>query len=194
METKIKYTDWQMNEIPVSEINAIKQYQKRYFVDGKEIKSELFINQEYDSTYYYINGREDVQQILRDNPNAHFSFSYENSGYEISETLHYENAILIDKMVYVDETEPDGASICWAKVKFKDDAEKVVEVEKYYNVNGERKYLFYYDSDGNCEKIYGEDDVTEDVWPSQIGIRPDVTFTWEGFEYYRHALPLIPEK
>lgn len=81
-----------------------------------------------------------------------------------------------------------------AKIEVKDNVEKIVDIEKYYNINGEEKYMFTYDSQGNCERIYGQDGVTEDVYPSQIGVHPDVTFTWHGFEYYRYALPLIPEK
>ena len=29
--------------------------------------------------------------------------------------------------------------------------------------------------------------------PQDIGVRDDVSFTWDGYEYYQHAEPKIPE-
>ncbi|WP_116787192.1 hypothetical protein [Flavobacterium psychrotrophum] len=192
MAIEIRYTEWFGDEILPSQIATIEKYLKEYFFDGKHIKTELYIEQELKSTRYNIEDLNDIGRILNEDPNAGICYIHKELEYLIEEVSTYEEAVLKYKIIAVDELHDQA--ICYAQIDVQTGLPKLSDVEKYYNVNGERKYLFTYDANGECEKIWGEDDYTEDVWPSQIGVRSDVKFTWDGFEYYRYALPIIPEK
>ena len=184
MAIEILYTELFGNEILPSQIATIEKYFKKYFFDRKHIKTELYIEQELKSTRYNIDDLDEIGQILNEDPNAGFCYIHKESEYLIEEVSNYEEAILKYKIIAVDELKDEA--ICYAQIDVQTGLPKLSDVEKYYNVNGKREYLFTYDANGECEKIWGEDDYTEDVWP--------LKFNWDDFEYYRYALPIIPKK
>ena len=63
---------------------------------------------------------------------------------------------------------------------------------EYYYENNTLKYTFEYDENGDCFIIYDETDDQKDIFAWEIG-QPDVSFTWQGFEYYEFAEPIIPQ-
>lgn len=115
MATEIKYTDGRGNEISISETLTVEQFNKVFIVDGVRTKSEFFNNQGYQCTYYNVGSMDEVRQILSADPNANFWYTYQSSGYSITESLYYKNAALVSKLVQVYKDSSQDDDICWQK-------------------------------------------------------------------------------
>jgi hypothetical protein len=63
--------------------------------------------------------------------------------------------------------------------------------DKSFYENGAEKFAFIYNNDGSCFMIDKVGAYQEDIFAWDIGIS-ETDFSWDGFEYYRNAEPLIP--
>jgi hypothetical protein len=133
----------------------------------------------------------EIVDELSINPNSTFDYIYNENGFKIHEIRSYQNNVLIDKVIKVYDL--NDKIICYRDYEIEDgNILSYVTEKKYYDENENLLYSFDYNEDGTCFLISNEQEDQADIYAWSVG-EPDVSFTWDGFEYYQNAEPLIPE-
>lgn len=190
MATIIKYTNELQNEISSAQLISLNRYVRQVYTDDHLDKEEFFVNGELSSTLYYIDALSETSNILEVNPNAAFKYRYLQNGYMVYFHLNYKLGSIVGKKVYVRDINDN--TVCHLNYNLPADMPIYESTEKYYyDAEGELKYMFHYASSGICVMIYDEQQDQADIFPQTIG-QPDQFFTWQGFEYYQFAYPLVP--
>ncbi len=187
----IKYTDQMGNEVGEEQRYALEHFFKTYYKDGKPVKCEIYKQGKFLRHIYHVRTEDEIRSILVAEPTVSFEYEYYQNNCRIRESRSYENGIVTPSWFSVyDNT---GNYICSAQFEADKGELKPLRIEKYYYENGERKYEFNYNKDGSCFIIYDMQEYQSDIYAWSIG-EPHIKFTWDGFEYYRTAEPIIPEK
>lgn len=190
MSTTIKYLN-EFGEIVNSQqiINMIN-YSKLFSENGITIKEEFYKNNILESTCFHINSESEIVGFLQSNPNATFSFSYFLDIFKINEFIEYKNGLINTKIIHVNNQ--SNQTIAYQRYIIENNILTLSNIEKFYYENGEKKYDFEYNSEGSCVWIYNNIEYQSDIFALDIGNSDLTVFTWQGFEYYQFAEPLIP--
>lgn len=176
---------------------TVKQEKLPY---GEEYSRELFLNKEkiifekrYQNkklyqTLYYAYNQDEITEILKNEKNACIVFVHFKNSFKITEHKNYMDGIETDKNLSVENSR--GECICFTKYKLVNGQLLQIsqETDKNYYENEQLKYVFEYDENGNCFMIHNYQDPQGDIFGWEIG-KPNVKFTWDGFEYYKNAIP-----
>lgn len=191
MSITIKFTNQFGYEVTTHQLENISSYYRTFFEDNIPVKEERYENNELVNTSYFVSTLKEINDILFTQPTSSFDYTYTQNNFHIKESLSYQNGILVDKNISVFDN--DQNNICYRKFIFQNGIGVPESTQKYYYINGELKYTFDYNLDGTCFIISDEQDFQSDIYAWNIG-NPDYTdFTWNGFEYYQFAEPLIPD-
>jgi hypothetical protein len=190
MSTTIKYENYFGSEISVQQIQNIDSFLKIFLTNNIPSKVERYDNGELVNTTYIVSTLQEIDAVLEDSPSISFEYTYVDGNYKIVEYLSYDNGILTAKSIHVYSDENE---ICFKVYKLESGNLIHFSTEKYYSLpDGTEKYKFEYDENGNCYIIHDEEYHQSDIYAWNIGVDPDVTFTWTGFEYYQFVEPTIP--
>lgn len=173
-------------EVPESEKESLECFFKTYYLGAQPIRRETYKNGEFVVNDYYVTTIEEIEDRLRVEPSASFIYNYKQNEYRILESRSYSNGSCTFAEVFVFDV--DDNDICLAKYSEGGKLETKM-VEKNYFKAKELIYTFAYLEDGSCFYIYSRHDDYE-----RVGDPNNTGFNWEGFEYYRTAEPIIPEK
>jgi len=191
MSSSIKYSNELGNEITSQQIGNLDGYFKTYYENSQATKTEYYVNGALQNTSYIVQSQSDIDSILINNPTTSFEYLYNQSSYSINESTAYVEGILTEKRINVFNS--TGGLICSKLYKLINNVLTDIKTEKYYyDSNNDAKYYFIYNDDGTCFEIGDLQIDNADFYAWSIGVDPDVTFTWTGFEYYQNANPLIP--
>ncbi len=192
MSTSIKYQNLYGEEISLQQINNIDSFMKIFLTNNVPQNIDCYENGTLLSTSYVVTSQQEIDSILQKYPTVSFKYSYTVGNYHLEEYLSYNNNILSYRSINVIYNE----NIICNKLYKLNDTNNLVHyyTDKYYYLsNGTHKYTFDYGPDGNCYIIHDEEFYQSDIYAWNIGVDPDVTFTWTGFEYYQNIDPLVPE-
>jgi len=181
------------NDITSAQANQLANYSQVIIDDNNQKIINTFVNGVLNGTTYTISSENDIAQILLLNPNASFTIASVTNGYDISESQSYKDGQLIYKNKAVGDS--SGNCICVQNYDINTGLPVYMDtIKTYYDETGTSVYEFVYNNDGSCSLIDQIQviDFGAEFLASQIGTDPDITFTWEGFEYYQNAEPLIP--
>ncbi|MBS1519946.1 MAG: hypothetical protein JST50_03025 [Bacteroidetes bacterium] len=190
MSKDIKYTDSFGTEITFQQAGQMERYHETIIEDGQK-RVNTYTNGSLLATTYYVSSQGEMDQLLSMDPNACFNLKLNLArGYTISESLCYENRLLAGYKKFI--SDPSDNLICLQEY-FPSSGSLVTE-KWYHDNDGDIVYAFIYNRDGSCFSIeqFQINDPGSAIMANKIGIDPDITFTWSGFEYYQNAEPLIP--
>jgi hypothetical protein len=191
---QIFYYDKNSKEISLSEALLLERYWQ-VAIDEEQgkvtntIEDGVIIGKKY-----AINAYDEMPIILRQEPCAAFELTHVINGYTVDEYQHYKKVVIDCLMKTV--VDIAGNCIYFQKYDGHTEAFKHAFTEKsYYNELGEWVYQFLYNKDGSCSYIEEVQVISTDAgfMAFEIGTNPEVKFTWDGFEYYKNAEPVIPE-
>ncbi|RRJ92887.1 hypothetical protein [Flavobacterium macacae] len=162
-----------------------------FFINEKIIFEKRYQDDQLYQTLYYAYSQYEITDILKNEINATIVYEYFENSFKITEYKNHKDGIETDKNVSVENS--NGECICFTKYKLVDGqlSQISTETDKNYYETGELKYVFEYNEDGSCFMIHNYQDPQGDIFGWDIG-KPDIKFTWEGFEYYKNAEPIIP--
>ena len=164
---------------------------KSLTLTGNQSQRDYYVNGTLQNTSYVVTSQSDLDSILNNSPNTSFEYQYNQSSFNVVELRSYTASVLIDKRINV--LNAAGGLVCSSFYQLLNGILTMVSTEKYYyDINNEDKYYFIYNADGSCFHISDLQVDDADFYAWSIGVDPDVTFTWSGFEYYQNANPLIP--
>ncbi len=188
----ITYKNNQGNQISIQQANETGNYIKVFTEEGIS-KKEFYSEGVFITTSYIVKSEQEIDAILLNISDTTFELSTTLGQYEIVEFRNYTQGVIVEKAVRISRGDINKA-ICFKKMELVQNILEAIYTEKYYyDQNGDKKYSFEYYSDGGaCFKIYDEQDDSE-IFAWDIGVNPDLTFTWQGLEYYQNAEPLLPE-
>lgn len=192
MATTYSYKNLFGNQITNNQVNNLKEYFKDIYIDGMLKKTERIESSMVVHTYYYLNGTESIYDLLplfRNKKVSFYNVSTINN-YKIEDIYAYDNGILVDRSKSIANVQ--DKIICYQGIDIVTGLSINNDTRKYYYENNTLKYTFEYDENGDCFIIYDETDDQKDIFAWEIG-QPDVSFTWQGFEYYEFAEPIIPQ-
>ncbi len=191
MSSTITYINELGKDITFQETNNLDGYFKIFYDNDHPTKKEYYVNGALRSTSYIVQRQSDIDSILINNPTTSFEYSYYQSSYNINELTAYVQGVLMEKRSNVFNSA--GRLICSKLYRLKNDSLTVINTEKYhYDSNNEDKYYFIYNNDGACFQVFDLQLDSADFYVWSIGVDPNITFTWSGFEYYQNAEPLVP--
>ncbi|GGI27581.1 hypothetical protein [Pedobacter mendelii] len=192
MSTKQIYANRFGNEIFENQVNKLGDYLLKHYDDEILTKIETYSKGVLVVTSYNLISHDNVQSILDSDPHASFQIESQQGDYKLFECLSYKDKILVDKQIYV-EIIPINETICRHYFDLPSNAIKHTSTIKiYYDLNGKELYEFEYNADGTCFHINNLQEYQSDFYAHNIGVDPDLEFTWQGFEYYQFSEPLIP--
>lgn len=156
------------------------------------IHKKTYINGELSNISFYAYSEADIDRLVHaENGTVSITFMYHQNTYKVTENLTYIDHLLTDKRITVEDANTN--IICYKKYEPKDGLLTCVLTDKSYYKDNVNIYDFEYYPDGSCFMITSVQTYQEDIFAWDIGT--DATnFTWNGFEYYQNAEPLIPEK
>ena len=193
----IKYTNEYSDSITESQAINIGTFTKHFFISDKLKKNEHYTDGNIQYVEYFLEIDEEDIQIRS---------QYSNIGI----TFYKEEIIQGNYRKYnVEDQDPDGTisskrievldqnnDIIYSSVLDVDTNEVETIFKSAYDDNGEYLYEFEYNLDGTLDQvdIMISDDYhpTGTFRPEDIGVDPELQFSWEGFEYYQNAEPIIP--
>jgi len=188
MDVTTNYTDLFGNMIPFEQAQLIDKYIKQIYINDVHVKDELYTSEGLKGVYYFVDSLLEISNILNEDNNASFLYTYFQNGYKIVESLSYKESVLSYKVVTIYIGDND---ICTAKYDVLQNVP--INIEKFlYDSNNELQYTFTYDTSGNCVMIYDNQQDQADILPHTIG-SPNQFFSWSGKEYYKYAIPIIPK-
>lgn len=189
MTTVINYVNVFGDTITFDQAQLIDKYIKQIYIDGVHVKDELHTSEGLKGVYYFVDSLLEISNILNEDNNASFRYTYFQNGYKVVESLSYKESVLSYKVVTIYIGDND---ICTAKYDVL--LNVPINVEKFlYDSNNELQYTLTYDTSGNCVMIYDNQQDQADILPHTIG-SPNQFFSWSGKEYYQYAMPIIPQK
>jgi hypothetical protein len=191
----IIYTDTSGNIISHEEILNLDNY-FIYYVDSNEriLRQEYYRDQKQWWMEYYVYSISELESLLQTNPTVDARHLYQKSGYFITEILGYEDGILRGKGMTVSLEGYQSYKEVFQADNFNmatGNPEPYCTRKTYYQ-NGEEVYRFYYDDNGDCKEVCSATDPFSYFHPLQIGTPRAFRFSWDGFEYFRQILPIIP--
>ncbi|RRJ92886.1 hypothetical protein [Flavobacterium macacae] len=202
MATTTKYLNGFAESITANQASVINEYIKQTLINNKLKFEEVFDKQKLVHINYYLDHSENPNQIRQKYSNFTISF-FKNeviSGiyrrYD-KETYNLKNE-LIEKHI---EVYNDGSPYPIYYRALDPLTSQLVYFEKsYFDEQNNITYEFIYDDlTGNFEKLTVLDPnnvVDTDhhiILPNEIGVGNNpYNFTWQGFEYYKNAEPIIP--
>lgn len=191
MNIVIKFQNEFGHEISQQQINnGLENYSKVFYKDGELTMEETYSNGILVNTSKYVSSKIEIANELLINPNATFDYIYYESAYRLHEIRSYQKGILIDKVVKVYDL--NNKIICYRDYEIEEgDIISYSTEKKYYDENENLLYSFDYNDDGSCFLIVNELEDQADIYAWSVG-EHGVNFTWQGFEYYKNAEPLIP--
>ena len=181
------------NEISSTQAELLSTYTQVVIDDNNQKSKNTFINGVHVGTMYTVTSYDLMSPILQQNANASFELMTTLNNYTISEMQSYKDGVIN----YKNKTVLDSMDnpICFQVFDIETDTPKHIYTQKsYFDESGERIYEFVYNNDGSCFSIERPQITSADseFVISKIGTDPEITFTWEGFEYYKNSNPLIP--
>jgi hypothetical protein len=192
MSTTIKYTTDLSSELTESQLSLVNTYNKEISENGVLKKVEVYENGILSSNQYYLTSPYEITAILLEDSNAYMVTNETINGHSIETSLRYKNSELVRKTVCVKNME--GHIICLADYEILTDSPNYSKTFKtLFDEEGEELYEFDYNEIGLCIHIHNLQEVQADIFPADIGVDPDLEFTWAGNEYYQFAYPIIPE-
>lgn len=191
MSNIVKYTNEFGHDITSQQINDIDGYFKVFYENNQVVKRERYESGELKNTSYVMYSQSDIDSFLLNNPNVSIEYQHIEASYNLIEYISYVQGAIMEKMVVVFNS--TGAIICFKKYKIVNSVLTAIRTDKhYYDINNQEKYFFVYNEDGTCFEVCDLQIDNADFYAWSIGVDPEVTFTWTGFEYYKYAEPLIP--
>ena len=192
MSTKQIYANHFGSEISEKQVNKLGDYLLKHYDDEILTKTERYSKGVLVVTSYNLISNDNIQSILDLDPDASFQIESQQGDYKLFECLLYKDKIIVDKQIYV-EIIPINKTICRHYFDLPSNTiEHTNTIKIYYDVNGEQLYEFEYKADGTCLYINNLQEYQSDFYAQDIGVDPDLEFTWQGFEYYQFSEPLIP--
>ncbi|MEG1589248.1 hypothetical protein [Chryseobacterium sp.] len=165
-------------------------YFETYFENGKAKFEKQYENGELNNISFYAYSNDEIESILKDKKgNVFVTFIYIDRYYKITENLTFRENNIISKTITVQDQNED--QICFKKYELKNSDLVCTITDKSFYENGSEKFAFIYNDDGSCFMIDRVGAYQEDIFAWEIGTS-ETDFTWDGFEYYRNAEPLIP--
>ncbi|MFC6269262.1 hypothetical protein [Frigoriflavimonas asaccharolytica] len=178
-------------DITNNQTTSLKEYLKEFYIDGILKKSERIENSKVEFTYYYLDDSENINNLLPLYLNKKVSFyniSFVNN-LKLEVIYSYENGILVGRCKSVIDS--GNKIVCYQGLDISG-LPINTETRKYFYENNEPKYTFEYDENGDCFIIYDDTTDQQDIFAWDIGDPNLTSFSWQGFEYYEHAEPIIP--
>ncbi|WP_293785803.1 hypothetical protein [uncultured Pedobacter sp.] len=192
MSTKQVYANNFGKEISENQVNKSGDYLLKFYNEDKLIKIQQYLKGVLEGTSYNLNSNDDIQSILTLDPNCSFQIESQQGNYKLYECISYENKVMVDRQVFV-EPRLLNKTICRHVYNIATNTVKHVHTIKiYYDVNGKDLYEFEYNDQGECVYVNNLQEYQANFYAANIGIDPDLDFTWQGFEYYQFSEPLIP--
>lgn len=165
-------------------------YFETYFENGKLICEKQYENGELNNVSFYTYSNDEIESILKDKKgNVFITFIYYNRSYKVTENLAFRERSIVSKTILVQDQNQD--QICFKKYELENSELTCIITDKSFYENGAEKFAFIYNNDGSCFMIDKVGAYQEDIFAWDIGTSK-TDFTWDGFEYYRNAEPLIP--
>jgi hypothetical protein len=193
MNNTIKYTNDVGIEMTFAEAMQLDRYHKVIVDNNNNKYIEIYIGEKLSGTTYYVKSSDEITECLKTDPNASFYLTYKVRNYKVSEQLSYQNAELSLKRLFICDI--SNNLICLQNYDVKTGLPKYLATDKsYYDEFGTEIYAFVYNEDGQCFSIDRVQiiDTDAEFLAREIGVNPEIDFTWAGFEYYQNAEPLIP--
>lgn len=189
----VRFKNQQGIEISESEASILASFVKIFLVNDKEKIMEYYESNQLDQSCYILDPNEGIDMIIDQYLTKKVTFTRKEiiNNYTKTEDINYNNGILESKKIFVDD--PNGNFIAFQIIDIVTNLPILGSTEKYYyDSSGEEKYIFDYDHEtGDCFMIYDLQELGGCILASHIG-KPDTEFTWNGFEYYQHANPIVP--
>ncbi|MBP6458964.1 MAG: hypothetical protein KA264_02605 [Crocinitomicaceae bacterium] len=184
-----KYIDENGVEITIEKRGNYPFVREIYSENGIKKHQKIYDNGKLSNISFYAYSSNEIDVLVKNKKSVSVIFIYFNGVYEIKEYLDYFKNKLIEKRISVSDKLDN--LICFRIYKLDNSILIPIRTDKSYFVNEVQKYSFEYNEDGTIFMIYDEE-FDEKIYPSDIGVNPNETFTWESFEYYKCAEPLIP--
>lgn len=187
-----KYFDESWNEI--QDISKESIYHVEIFEGDRKIKNEHFSEGILVGISYYISSLDEIPSLLVGTSDTCFIKEHTIRNHTIREYLDYKGGALIRKRVWVADSPHDNL-ICIQDTYYDSLTNLPVNtnIEKsYFNREGLEIYRFEYFPNGSCLHIHNMQEYQCDIYPDKIGVDPSIDFSWEGFEYYKYAEPIVP--
>lgn len=180
-------------EISNEQANMLVEYFDEKLINGEVKKIDVIENKLVERTYYYyyLDDSESISSLLPTYQNKKVSFynvSYVNN-YKVEDIYSYENGVLKGRSKSILNNQKQ--LICYQKLDLITNQIINNATQKFYYENNKSRYTFEYDEFGNCFMIHDNMFAQEDIFAWDIGAN-ETSFTWQGFEYYQQAQPLIP--
>lgn len=192
MSIKQIYANRFGNELSENQVRTQGDFLIKFYDNEILTKIETYSKGTLVGTSHNLQSSDSIPSILESNPNASFQVETQNGNYSLAECLLYQNKVLVGKQIFLTRSSDDNM-IC--RHLFDPLSNAIVHnrtIKKYYNVNGDELYEFEYKADGSCFYINNLQPYGDNVYAADIGVDPDLDFTWQGFEYYQFSEPLIP--
>lgn len=190
-----KYIDENGIEVSVEKrvLESLPEYLfETYSENGKITHEKTYLNGELSNLSIYAYSDDEVELIVKNKEkNASITFINHQDFYKITEHLAFTDNKLVGNMITVEDK--DANHICFKKYELQNSELTCTIIDKSYYENGIKIYDFEYNKDGSCFMIYSAQTFQEDIFAWDIGTS-NTDFTWNGFEYYKNADPLVPEK
>ena len=193
MATTSEYFNENGKLISFEQTGRLTNYHVMVYEGNKKLRYETYTKGQKHHTSYYINSDTAIQQILSTEPTASFVIESNVGKYRTSDNRSYRDGVLTNWRMYAEDTNIKEF-IC---VQVIDPLTRSVihnRTEKsYFDVDGTEIYAFSYNVDGTCLFVEKTQEYQTDFYAKNIGRDLDITFTWQGFEYYEHSEPLVPK-
>lgn len=183
----------------ITELQALQSdiYSKEFIIENKLKKIEHYSNGDLTYLEYFLGINETVSQTRLTYPNLEITFyknEYEERGYRKYDVEDYNlDGTISVKRVEILDSKND---IIYSKILDLDTNDIIAISKSSYDEEGNYLYEFEYNLDGTLNQvdIMIPDDYhpTGTFYPQDIGVNPEVNFTWDGYEYYQNAEPEIP--
>ncbi|ASS49324.1 MAG: hypothetical protein A3D31_03635 [Candidatus Fluviicola riflensis] len=190
MSITVKYVTNRQMELTTAQLSLVEEYRKNIYEDSVLKRVEIFKNGSLSLTQYLV-GSSEIDDVLLSDPNAQIITHETFNGYDQETSLVYRDGGLIGKRIIV--LDENDNCIYMAPIDLiSDDPDYSSVVKTLYDEEGEDLYEFDYNEIGTCVHIYNLQETQADIFPSRIGVDPDIEFSWTGNEYYQFAYPVIP--
>ncbi|MFD2581075.1 hypothetical protein ACFSR6_01140 [Pedobacter vanadiisoli] len=192
MSNKHIYTNNLGNEISIKQASQLENYQVKVYENDILLWIESYSKDVLLGTSYNLSSKNEISSILNLDSNASFQITTQLGNYVSYECLAYQNSNLIDKQIFL-EHHTSKEIIC--RHFYNAETNTIIHsntIKRYYDQNGIEIYSFDYNEDGTCFFINKTQEYQTDFYAKNIGVDPDLDFTWQGFKYYQFSEPLIP--
>lgn len=196
MET-IEYFSDSNEPLTFEQVTKSKSYVELHKVDGYRRRELFFKNGELQHVEYYASDDESDGGVLSLYANVIvciYRLISEVNGYRRYDGIVYSpEGVILQKEIMIYNS--FDQFVYSANVNTLDGS--LSNITKWaYGQDGELEYEFDYNNAGDFIKchihIIHDENPNGYFKPEDIGVRADVSFTWDGYEYYLHSEPKIP--